>query len=250
MCRSCWTSNPSITSMPPAACSWGWMGPRFQGVPQGCIGRGGDTPPPPLQGAQPLSPWRQVPAPMAFVTDSNRPQPLWQPPPTACLTSSEAPSLLMHPWVAPPPPPPSRADCARQKWCAEGGHPSRPSRQPKPRSDPQRVGVCSGERPRATPPPPPSIGMQGPRAVCLWWTLQHRSQTPNSIAPRWPGVMQPICPQVGPQDGQGLCGPFDFLPLALGPRRQGSHAHWSRQSKANEGPSSTCRQHLQWGGGA
>ena len=35
---------------------------------------------------------------MAFVTDSNRPQPLWQPPPTACLTASgaasEAPSLL------------------------------------------------------------------------------------------------------------------------------------------------------------
>ena len=39
---------------------------------------------------------------MAFVTDSNRPQPLWQTPPTACLTASEAasgvPSLLMHPW--------------------------------------------------------------------------------------------------------------------------------------------------------
>ena len=44
---------------------------------------------------------------MAFVvTDSNRPQPLWQPPPIACLTASgiasEAPSLLMNPWVAPP----------------------------------------------------------------------------------------------------------------------------------------------------
>ena len=39
---------------------------------------------------------------MAFATDSNRPQPLWQPPPTACLTASgaasEVPSLLMHPW--------------------------------------------------------------------------------------------------------------------------------------------------------
>ena len=38
---------------------------------------------------------------MAFVTDNNRPQPLWQPPPTACLTASgaasEVPSLLMHP---------------------------------------------------------------------------------------------------------------------------------------------------------
>ena len=39
---------------------------------------------------------------MAFVTDSNRPQPLWQPP-TACPTASgavaEASSLLMHPWA-------------------------------------------------------------------------------------------------------------------------------------------------------
>ena len=44
-----------------------------------------------------------VPASMAFVTDSNRPQPLWQPPPTACLAASgaasEVPSLLMHPWT-------------------------------------------------------------------------------------------------------------------------------------------------------
>ena len=39
---------------------------------------------------------------MAFVTDSNRPQPLWRRPPTACPTASgtasEAPALLMHPW--------------------------------------------------------------------------------------------------------------------------------------------------------
>ena len=38
---------------------------------------------------------------MALVTDSNRPQPLGQPPPTACVTASgaasEVPSLLMHP---------------------------------------------------------------------------------------------------------------------------------------------------------
>ena len=44
---------------------------------------------------------------MAFVTDSNRLQPLWQPPPTACLTASgaasQAPPLLTHP---PPPSPP------------------------------------------------------------------------------------------------------------------------------------------------
>ena len=76
--------------------------------PQGiCIGRGGGTPPP-LQGTKPLSPSRQVPASMAFVTDSNRPQPLWQPPATACLTASEAPSLLMHPC---PPPPDTHTHC-------------------------------------------------------------------------------------------------------------------------------------------
>ena len=50
---------------------------------------------------------------MAFVTDSNRPQPLWQPPPTACLTASgtasEAPSLLMHPCPLPHDPPPVHA---------------------------------------------------------------------------------------------------------------------------------------------
>ena len=49
---------------------------------------------------------------MAFVTDSNRLQPLWQPPPTACLTASgatsEAPSLLVHRWGGPPVP---RAAC-------------------------------------------------------------------------------------------------------------------------------------------
>ena len=43
---------------------------------------------------------------MAFVTDSNRPQPLWHPPPAACLTAAGAaaavPSLLLRP---PPPPP-------------------------------------------------------------------------------------------------------------------------------------------------
>ena len=42
---------------------------------------------------------------MAFAPDSNRPQPLWQPPPTAYLTASgaasEVPSLRMHPWRGP-----------------------------------------------------------------------------------------------------------------------------------------------------
>ena len=44
------------------------------------------------------APWRQVPASTAFVTDSNRPQPLWQPPPTAYIAASEVPSRPMHPW--------------------------------------------------------------------------------------------------------------------------------------------------------
>ena len=44
---------------------------------------------------------------MAFVTDSNRSKPRWQPPPTACLTASgagsKAPSLPMHPRRQTPP---------------------------------------------------------------------------------------------------------------------------------------------------
>ena len=42
---------------------------------------------------------------MAFITDSNRPQPVWQPPPTADFTASgaasEVPSLLMRPCPSP-----------------------------------------------------------------------------------------------------------------------------------------------------
>ena len=68
--------------------------------PQGCIGRAGEVTPP-LQGAQPM-PSHCPPHSLAFETDSNRPQPLRQPPPTACLTASgaasEAPSPLMHPY--------------------------------------------------------------------------------------------------------------------------------------------------------
>ena len=77
--------------------------------PPGMHWKGGYPPPPPPPGrpacAQPLSPQRHVPASVAFVSDSNRPQPLWQPPPTACLSASgaasEAPSLLMHPCPLP-----------------------------------------------------------------------------------------------------------------------------------------------------
>ena len=44
--------------------------------PQGCIGRGGAPPPGRPAYAQPLSAGRQVPASIAFITGSNRPQPL------------------------------------------------------------------------------------------------------------------------------------------------------------------------------
>ena len=70
--------------------------------PQGCIRRGGGTPDPPPSGGRPayaqqLSPRRQMPASMPFVTDSNRPNRfgnLLQPP------ASEAPRLLLHPWAS------------------------------------------------------------------------------------------------------------------------------------------------------
>ena len=63
---------------------------------------GGGTPPIPRPGrpayAQPLPPEQQVPASMTFVTNRNRPQPLWQPPPPAASgAASEVPSPLMHP---------------------------------------------------------------------------------------------------------------------------------------------------------
>ena len=74
------------------------------GGAQGCIGRGGGAPTP-LQGAQPMPSLCPATVPLTpsaglngIVTDSNCPQPFWQPPPTACLTASgvasEAPSLL------------------------------------------------------------------------------------------------------------------------------------------------------------
>ena len=76
-------------------------------LPPGMHWRVGGTPPlqsPSLCPATvPLMPSARLR--MAFVTDSNRPQPLWQPP-TACLTASgaasEAPSLPMCPCLPPP----------------------------------------------------------------------------------------------------------------------------------------------------
>ena len=53
-----------------------------------------------------MQPWGRGGVLVAFVTDTNRPQPLRHPPPTACLTASgatsEAPSLLMQPCLLSP----------------------------------------------------------------------------------------------------------------------------------------------------
>ena len=75
-------------------------------------------PPPPLMNtggggggrpayAQPLSPSQQMPASM--VTNSNCPQPLRQPPPTACLTASGAASKVLPFKASLPAPPPTAA---------------------------------------------------------------------------------------------------------------------------------------------
>ena len=89
-------------------CSAGmrWKGGGYPlcDIPSGCKG----TPPPPSRvpslcpATAPLTPGAgTIMASMAFVTDRNRHQPLWQHPPTACLPTSgapsEVPSLLMHP---------------------------------------------------------------------------------------------------------------------------------------------------------
>ena len=68
----------------------------------------GGSPPPPPSRAPSLCPATVPLTPAStFVTDSNRPQPLRQPPPTACLTASrtafEVPSLPVH--LCPHPPP-------------------------------------------------------------------------------------------------------------------------------------------------
>ena len=59
-------------------------------------------PPPPSDaleggGGAPLPPPECPAYATAFETDSHPPQPLWQPPPTACLTACGVPSLPMHP---------------------------------------------------------------------------------------------------------------------------------------------------------
>ena len=117
MCgEPCTGCRPEVTEAPrderpSRSALWAWV--RSQALTwqqhPGAGGRdaleGGGGTPHPRPGrpacAQPLSPRRQVPVSMVFVTDSNRSQPLRQPPPTACLTASgtgfEILSLLMHP---------------------------------------------------------------------------------------------------------------------------------------------------------
>ena len=121
------------------------------------MGRPGDGAPGRPAYAQPLSPSRQVPGSMAFVTDSNRPQPLRQPPPTASITAagaaSQAPSLPMHPWGCPLK---NGGGGAAPNACRQrpapffGGNKSKPNATrslmtavaaPWPRDGPHRVGV-------------------------------------------------------------------------------------------------------------
>ena len=113
---------------------------------------------------------------MGFVTDSNRPQPLWQPPPTTCLTASGAtsdvPSLLIHPcpWhpLQPPSPPKEHwaiacvhrwqaVQRAERKW-EENGRVSGPQDHrylsvTKMRHKDHGGGGATTTGPDATPPP-------------------------------------------------------------------------------------------------
>ena len=59
----------------------GWGGGGGRDALEG----GGGSPPHPLQGAQPMPSY--CPPDGTDVTDSNRPQPVWQPPPTTYLTA-------------------------------------------------------------------------------------------------------------------------------------------------------------------
>ena len=79
-----WRVPPHRCRVVPAR--WSQRGGSQEGQGHGCIGRGGEVPPPPPSRAPSLCP-ATVPlkasASTAFVTDSNRPQLLWRPPPTA-----------------------------------------------------------------------------------------------------------------------------------------------------------------------
>ena len=101
---------------------------------------------------------------MAYVTDSNRPQPLWQPPPTACLTASgpasEVPSLLMQPWEGGEGPSSSWVSAVRRRACPSGRQKPRvvalQSLRAHPRAPPGHA--TAGDAPCTAPPRAPAPG--------------------------------------------------------------------------------------------
>ena len=146
--------------------------------------------------AQPLSPGRQVSASMAFVTDSNRPQPLWQPPAIACLTASGAaskvPSLLMHPWPQPLMGEPAQCSPpSARRWGCFGRSAPQPKvlQGPPPRGQQNarcRDGLLPDKNGQRTtlngtmPPPPPPI----------WMHLVNGTGNSTSLGRPTPGVVQ------------------------------------------------------------
>ena len=112
---------------------------------------------------------------MAFVTDSNRPQPLWQPPPTACLTASEAALRGPFPSTAP----------------LHSAQVVRPYRRGAASHGPGDAPGGSGRGPRArkAPPCPRGLPGQGPGGAAL--------------QPRRPRGAHPMA---GPSCAQGVGG--------------------------------------------
>ena len=155
---------------------------------------------------------------MAFVTDSNRPQRLRQPPPTTCRTApgaaSEAPSLLTHP--CPPHTPEHRV------------HQSTPEV------------TTSKSAPPLIPPPIPSTA---PKSWCLgaWFAPERplRERMSASHSSRFPSL------QSDPEDGFSrdrcitpLCMAFPRHPRAAlegrdlrGGPRSGEAGGWRRLPK-------------------
>ena len=111
-----------------------------------------------------------MPASVAFVTDSNRRQPLWQPPPTACRTASGAasavPSLPTHPCPGPAAVPPRGSPRVQSATSAlpASTHtgPLPPSTAPPPRS---RYTARFSQRQPLSPSPPPEHAPAAPSRV-------------------------------------------------------------------------------------
>ena len=100
---------------------------------------------------------------MAFVTDGNRPQPLWQPP-TACLTASGAASEVPSPPTAslplPRAPPTHPAPCPSAVLRARPQPPGPRREDGHPRGLPLGVRASARRRPRA--PPAPDLSPRAP----------------------------------------------------------------------------------------